>query len=83
MKACNMYIVPAVSIRKFITVLEQIGSYLCSLTKTQITYRISGLVDGHTNRITQKPRTVNPRLSATRLSANFGHPPQIYRDILL
>ena len=27
--------------------------------------------------------TVNPRLSATRLFANFGHSPQIYWDILL
>ena len=31
----------------------------------------------------QEKGTVNPRLSATRLSANFGHPPQIYWDILL
>ena len=28
-------------------------------------------------------RTVNPRLSATRISATFGQPPQIYGDILL
>ena len=27
--------------------------------------------------------TVNPRLSATRISATFGQPPQIYGDILL